>query len=76
MTHFRFYCTVYIFVRICMSDFHELATSRDEYKRIVGETELPVMIIVCAVSVVGACGSNLSCFFRGYTSLSQRHLGH
>jgi len=31
-----------------ISDFHELATSRDEYKRIVGETELPVMIIVCS----------------------------
>lgn len=59
-----------------ISDFQELATSRDEYKRFVGETELPVTITVCAVSVVGACGSNLGCLFLGYTSLSQRHLGH
>ena len=58
-----------------ISDFHELVTSTDEHKRLVGETELPVSYNNCVVG--GACGSNLSCvFFLGYTSLSERHLGH
>jgi hypothetical protein len=87
MTHFRLYCAVYIFVdelsshRLFspvgrfISDFHALATSRDEYKRVAGETELPVMISVCTVSVVRGMFESQPRYLL-FIQVSQRHIGH